>query len=116
MMFRGILIALLMFAASAFGQETPEPSAANETSPLEEHLINTVVRDNLFMITLSRMALQRSQNDEVKDLAQTEITYHTATGEALIWIAEGSGVTITGNRPSELSEERAQILDQSDGL
>lgn len=116
MMLKGMLITLLVLTASAFGQETQESSPADETSLFEERLINTIVRNNLFIITTARMALQRSMSDEVKDLARTEITYHTQTGEALIWIAQQSGVTITGNRPSELSEERARLLDQLDDL
>lgn len=111
-----ILAALLTLVTTTLGQEviggTVETSPADEVSSLEVSLVNTVVRNNLYLITMSRMALQRSESANVKDLAQTIINHHTQTGEALIWIADRSGIAITGNRPSEVTEERGGVLDQ----
>lgn len=105
-----------MLVAAAFGQQTTgriaEPNAADETSLPEIRLINTLVRDNLFVIKISRMALLRSESADVKDLAQNIISYHTQMGEALIWLSRESGVAIAGNRLSALSGERAGVLDR----
>ncbi len=106
-------LALLLFlTASALAQSAPESSDLSVVTQEEENLMNAVLREDLFIITTSRLALERSQNDEVKAYAQTLIEAHTQMSAALMALSNDVGLALNGNQPSELPEERLQEVDE----
>lgn len=107
---------LLLLTPISLAQSQPETSDAREVSQEEVTLMNTVLREDLFIITTSRLALERSQNAELKEVAQTLVTAHTQMSGALMALSSDVGLTLTGNQPSELPEERLQEVDELSAL
>lgn len=89
-------------------------TACNETNPDPKNFIETAARGNLTEVQVSRIALQRSQNSEIKSFAQEMIEHHTAATNELAEIAGKKGV----NLPREVSSSQssqASRLEQMNG-
>lgn len=106
------LFVLLTVSVPIVAQNAPETSDLSDVSSKEEALMNAVLREDLFIINISRLALERSQSSEVKGLARTLVSAHTQMSSALMALARDSGLVLTGNRLSELTPERRQALEQ----
>jgi putative membrane protein len=62
---------------------------------------------NMFEIQSSKLALDKSQNDEILSFAQQMIDDHQAAGEKMKQAAQEAGVEV----PSEMAEDQQEALD-----
>lgn len=103
---------VLSLGAGVSGQAEPTTTAAAAFSEQEIELMNGVLQEDLFIISISRLALERSDNDEVRGVARTLITAHTQVTAALMALARDEGVVLDGNSPTQLTPERQRAIDQ----
>jgi len=61
---------------------------------LADDFVGDLARGNMAEISLSQMALQRSQNESVKQFAQMMVTDHTAAGTELQTLATSKSITL----------------------
>ncbi len=115
------LIGYLTIALSVFGlaacngdrgvQAAPE-DGARALSPAEQDFVMNAAKANVSEVNLARLALQKSQNDDVRDLANMMQSDHAKTLEDLTDIAQQRGMAI----PHAASEETKQDMDRLSGL
>lgn len=72
-----------------------------------QQFADTAASSNMFEIESSRLALERSQNDEITAFAELMIADHTAAGEEMAAAAEEDGVTPV----AEMMEKHQTVLD-----
>src|SRR5262245_37859718 len=108
---RGVVIASVLTAGALFAGEdsTTQGSGA---AKLEGSAVTTFIKEannaNVGEDALAELALQKSQNGQVKDFAQMMKKDHTAANEKLRPIAEAHGVTMS----DELDPMHKKLLDQ----
>lgn len=101
---KNVLILTLALLLAACGGASVDP----------KDFIEAATRGNLAEVQQSRIALQRSQNPEIKALAQEIIEHHTAATNELAAVAGKKGV----NLPREVSSAQssaASRLEQMSG-
>jgi putative membrane protein len=104
--FAGVALA----AAPSLAQTTPPPpppppGATTTAAPF----VMTAGASDLYEITSSQIALQKSQNSGVRQLAQMLITDHTKTTSATMAAANASGLNPA---PPMLMPDQQQMIDQ----
>jgi putative membrane protein len=121
--FAAALLAASVLAAPAFAQSTivpmppaPPPTASGPpmatgipAAPLtatDTRFVNKFLEDNMAVVEASQLALQRSQDQNIRNYAQKMINDHTAAGQTLMPIA--SRHDITG--PTALSQGHQRML------
>ncbi|WP_309084290.1 DUF4142 domain-containing protein [Chelativorans sp.] len=85
--------------------------AATASTPQE--FATMAAMTDLLEIESSRIALEKSQSEEVRQFAQHMIDDHTATSQALTQAAQADGVT---NVPQALTGQHQQMVTQLQGL
>ena len=71
--------------------------------------VTSAAMGDMYEIRAAEMALERSQNAEVRALAQMILNDHTAASEALQGIVQGQQIDV--QMPTELDERRQGLLD-----
>ncbi len=123
--FSAALLAASVLAAPAFAQITmipmppaPAPTATGPQMPTaipatpltasDTRFVQTQLENNLAEIDMAQVALQRSQDQNVRNFAQKMITDHTAANGTLMPIAQGQEIGM----PTAVSPKHQQMLDQ----
>src|SRR5215212_6606090 len=115
-----ILASTALLPTLAFAQTQPaqplapaQPSAqgqmAQPGAPSAAEFVTKAASSSLFEIQSSQMALQQSQNTQVRDFAQKMIQDHTKASDQLKAAAQGQTV------PTTPDAEHAQMLQQLNG-
>src|SRR5215208_5864126 len=112
-----ILASTALLPTLAFAQAQPtapaQPSAQAQTAqpgaPLAAEFVTKAASSSLFEIQSSQSALQKSQNNQVRDFAQKMIDDHTKASDQLKAAAQGQNV------PTTPDPEHAQMLQQLNG-
>ncbi len=73
---------------------------------------NEAAQDGLAEINLGSLALQKSQNDEVKQLAQKVVDDHTAANTELTALAAGKNVKL----PTDVNAKQKAVYDKLNAL
>src|SRR5215210_1253418 len=104
------LLPTLAFAQTQPAQPTApaQPSAQTQTAQPAE-FVTKAASSSLFEIQSSQSALQKSQNNQVRDFAQKMIEDHTKASDQLKAAAQGQNV------PTTPDPEHAQMLQQLNG-
>jgi putative membrane protein len=92
-------------ASVPVGQTSAMTLGANT---VDGYVTNAAMGD-MYEIRAAEMALERSQNAEVRALAQMILNDHTAAGEALQGIVQSQQIDV--QMPTELDERRQGLLD-----
>ena len=87
------------------------PAAGLSAPPAPLYVARSAASD-LFEITSSRVALDKSRNPDVRRFAQTMIDHHTRTTEQLTRAARASGLTPP---PPTLEPQQVEMLRQLEG-
>lgn len=123
--FGAALLAATVLAAPAFAQSTiipmpaaPQPTASGPPlatgvpdSPLtasDTRFVRRQLEGNLAEIQMAQLALQQSQDQNIRAFAQKMITDHTASQQTLMPIAQGHNIAV----PTELNREHMHMLDR----
>jgi putative membrane protein len=122
-MFRALLIGASLLAVNAAAAQTatesPEVAAASTiTDP--QQFADMASSSNMFEIESSRLALEKSKNEQVTTFAQHMIDDHTKAGEDMTAAAQSDGLTVApGLQPAhqskldELSGAEGDAFDQA---
>jgi putative membrane protein len=107
-------------------QETMSPSSGSmsgsmsSVSKLDRDFMTKAAQSDMTEIQTSQLALQKSQNREIRDYAQKMIQQHTNSSKELMQIAQSKGVTLpkdvgSKNQPlvSKLSKLSGQEFDRA---
>jgi putative membrane protein len=73
-----------------------------------QQFVDMGASSNMFEIESSRLALDKSQQEELRTFAQHMIDDHTAAGEQMMAAAQADGVTM----PTEMQAKHQEMLDQ----
>lgn len=90
----------------AEGAQSTAATAVSVTDPAEFAALAT--SSNLFEIHSSELALQRSQNEEVRAFAQRMIEDHTAASQRMAEAAQQDGLTM----PNAIAQRHQDMLNQ----
>ena len=78
---------------------------------LADDFVGDVARGNMAEISLSQVALQRSQNDAVKQFAQMMVTDHTAASTELQTLATSKNITL----PTAMDQKHQSVMTKLGG-
>ena len=78
---------------------------------LADDFVGDLARGNMAEISLSQMALQRSQNESVKQFAQMMVTDHTAAGTELQTLATSKNITL----PTAIDQKHQSAMTKLGG-
>jgi putative membrane protein len=78
---------------------------------LADDFVGNLARGNMAEISLSQMALQRSQNESVKQFAQMMVTDHTAAGTELQTLATSKNITL----PTAMDQKHQSAMTKLGG-
>jgi putative membrane protein len=123
--FSAALLAASMLAAPAFAQTTiipmppaPAPTATGPAMPTaipatpltaaDTRFVEAQLEGNLAEIDLAKLAIQRSQDQNIRNFAQKMITDHTAANGTLMPIAQGQEIGM----PTAVSPQHQLMMDQ----
>ena len=121
MMYSGAIAMSLMFSASAYAQDT---NTTNSTAKSDDKMMMSGKKnpDSKFMttlatggmneITLSKTALIKSTNEEVKTFAQKMVDDHTMAGDELKNLAASKSVSL----PMEPDSKHKALNDKLSGM
>jgi predicted outer membrane protein len=87
--------------------QSPRAQSAQTNSPSE--FVSKATNSNLFEIQSSQLALQKSQNNRIREFAQKMVQDHTGAGDRLKAAAQGETV------PTNLDQQHAGMLQQLQG-
>lgn len=105
----GAALGAMMIASPALAQNMappPPPPGATTQAPV---FVQTAGASDLYEITSSRIALQKSQNAEVRRMANMLIRDHTKTTKTVTAAAKAAGMTPP---PPALLPEQQAMIDQ----
>jgi putative membrane protein len=110
------LVATTFMAAPALAQTgtapagNPPAGAAAPAMPMQNvnaaEFVNKAANSNMFEIQSSQLALEKTQNDRIRNFAQRMVQDHTQAGDRMKAAAQGQTV------PTSLDQEHAQMLQQ----
>jgi putative membrane protein len=123
--FSAALLAASMLAAPAFAQTTiipmppaPAPTATGPQIPTaipatpltaaDTRFVEAQLEGNLAEIDMAKLAIQRSQDQNIRNFAQKMITDHTAANGTLMPIAQGQEIGM----PTAVSPQHQAIMDK----
>jgi putative membrane protein len=109
----GLSVLAAWFAVAAVQAQTPatdtaKPAAASTLVKSDQQLIQDLAQANMAEIESARMALGKSQNDEVRKFAQQMIDDHTRALEEVRQLAQSKGITL----PSALERNDKRMADK----
>jgi putative membrane protein len=78
-------------------------------APAAAEFVTQAANGNMFEIRSSQAALEKTQNDQVRQFAQKMVQDHTGAGDRLKEAAQGQSV------PTDLDQRHAQMLQQLQG-
>lgn len=107
----GVSAAILGLTAVPAGAALPTPPQAAATQRADAYLFHAGAGD-VFEITSSMLAVQKSQNPQVRAFASMLIDHHTNTTNAALATAASAGVMPP---PSELSPQQKALIGQLHG-
>jgi putative membrane protein len=81
-------------------------------SEIDRDFMTKAARSDMTEIKTSQLALQRSQNQEVRDYAQQMIQQHTNSSKELTQIAQSKGVTL----PKDMGSKNKPLMDKLEKL
>jgi putative membrane protein len=127
--FSAALLTASMLAAPAFAQVTiipmppaPAPTATGPAMPTaipatpltasDTRFVEAQLEGNLAEIDMAKLAIQRSQDQNIRNFAQKMITDHTAANGTLMPIAQGQEIAM----PTALSPAHQAMLEQLSNL
>lgn len=92
-----MLTAALLFALIGFAQQDQQQEGQSEQQAqgVDQLFAQAAMESNSFEVQSSQLALERSENEEVRNFAQRMIDEHTAAGERLSTVAQGMGLDLT---------------------
>jgi putative membrane protein len=110
-----LLASTVIVPASALAQATstpPTPLQSAQTQPAQSGMqapaaaefVTRAANGNMFEIQSSQAALEKTQNDQVRQFAQKMVQDHTGAGDRLKQAAQGQTV------PTELDQQHSQML------
>ena len=97
--------------ASGAGAAGAAP-AASTVSKADQKIIVDLAQGNMAEIELARLALSKSQNDQVKTFAQQMIDDHTKALAEVQQLAKSKGVTL----PTEIDKKHKALVDKLSGM
>src|SRR4051812_26874192 len=106
---RGIYFLAAALAVSAPAAYTAVPFA-QAAAMSDTKFVNMAAMSGMFEVESSRIALQKSQNQQVKDFAQQMIDDHTKGNEQLMSTVQSAGVKATV--PQTLDSQHQKMVDQ----
>ncbi|HEV7291474.1 MAG TPA: DUF4142 domain-containing protein [Devosia sp.] len=117
MLIRSLLLGTaLIMAAPAVAQDTTAPMAATAMPAAEitdpAQFATMAASSNMLEIESSTLALEQSQNEDVRAFAEQMIADHTAASEQMATAAAEEGVT----PPMGLQPHHQEMLDSLTGL
>ena len=86
--------------------------AANSLSSSDLAFVQKVSQGGMFEVAASKVAVEKAQAQDVKDLANTEVHDHELVGQKLRSIASANGVDL----PPQLNADFQQRVDHLSGL
>jgi putative membrane protein len=103
-----LCVAVLSAAAPAvFAQDNTDAAAMEKATTDPAAFVKVVASSNMFEIESSNLALEKSQNDQIRSFAQKMIDDHTSAGEKMKSIAQEAGVEV----PAEMGETDMKQLN-----
>lgn len=112
--FVGAVALALLTSGAVFAQATP-PASADQIQPAgitkPQDFANKAGPAGMFEVQSSQLALQKSQNADIKAFAQKMIDDHTKAGEDLKAAATKDGVTV----PDALDADATENLQKLQG-
>jgi len=104
------MIALSLLTVPAFAQDLAPMASAPSTRPsvTDQHFVQGTIQANLAEIAFSKLALQRSQQDDVKAFAQRMVADHTTANDALYPLANKDGIY----QPEAMNARHARLATQ----
>ncbi len=102
---------LSSLASPGFAQSPPSPGAASTApaAPSTATFVPTLAVANLFEIESSRLAISRSQSDEIKSFARRMVTDHEAAGDKFRKALTDAGIPVP---PEKLDARHQAIMDK----
>lgn len=97
-----------LIAASALLGSIASFAWAQSQAMSGQDFVAAAASSDMFEIQSSQLALEKSQNDAVREFAQMMIEDHTTASEELKAAAEQDGVTV----PTEMDEKHKALLEQ----
>ncbi len=117
--FLSVALALGFAAAPAVAQTPPPPPPAAAKAQAAAY-VKAAGMSDLYEITSSKLALQKSRNEDVRRFAQMMIDHHTQTTAATVRAAQQDGLTPTppklGGAEASIGELRRASADGFDRL
>ncbi|WDF70342.1 DUF4142 domain-containing protein [Sphingobacterium oryzagri] len=89
-----------------------QAQAQQDTATMDQDFLSKAVNDNRFKVAIGSQALERSNNDAVKQFAQGLVTDHTRALEELEQAATAKKLVL----PDAINENHASILKAVGGL
>jgi putative membrane protein len=106
--------AILALAGSSGGiavaqQATPTQLAqAGEVSAEDQEFLTKAIQAGVAEVQLSELALEKSENEQVREFARRMVQDHTAANQRLLSLAESAGET----PPMEMDQKHQAMLQQ----
>jgi putative membrane protein len=114
MLFAATAVIALSFTPAVSFAETRTGSTAHEIKANErltpEQFVTRSMNGNMFEVEAGRVALDKAQNEDVKEFAQQMVDDHTKAKENLAEAIEEQKVTMTV--PAKLDSEHAAIVEK----
>lgn len=111
---------VLGIAATPVAAQTPPPPPPAAAKAQAAAYVRAAGMSDLYEITSSKLALQKSRNDDVRRFAQMMIDHHTRTTAATVRAARQDGLPPTpprlGGAEASISELRRASADAFDRL
>lgn len=95
--------------------QTSPGNRTSTVSQLDQEFFRLAYQGNNAEIQTSRLALERSQNDDIRDYAQRMITEHTRANEQLTRYATQQNIQLPSERVDPLNQAIAARLGQLSG-
>jgi len=111
----------IAFAASAFAAEsskagTEMQTALDKPAALKKATwLKTVAAANFFEIETSKVALEKSQNEDIKTFAQEMIDDHTKAAEKLAVVLQQEGTELPPRALAPKQDDALALLKKADG-
>lgn len=97
---------------TADAQTTQTANTQAASTPKPEKFWLEAAQGGMTEVELSQLALQKSQNEEVKTFAQMMVDDHTKANDELKTLAQSKGVTL----PTEMNAKQMATKDKLNGL
>lgn len=107
-----VLLAMGTFVISGQMQTNQTPTGQKVETPKQDKFWTQAAQGGMTEVELSNLALQKSQNEEVKRFAQMMVDDHTKANDELKTLAQSKGVTL----PTAMTSKQMATKDKLNGL